>query len=550
MSAWLKPKRVDDAAHVDPDEFRRCMREVPGAVAIITCGEPGERTGLTATAVCSLTDAPPTLLVCVNGTASAHPVICRTARFAVNILAEADLAVAGLFAGRTGLKGEDRFDQLTCTQAPDGSPIIEDALASFDVRWRRSIATAPTRCSSAASCRRRPTRGATPFSTSTAGSAPSPRPPPTLRPGDDAPRQEQLVNEFRMLSTSGILGYGFAEESLKIGMTWEPHVIGCDGGSTDPGPYYLGSGKSFTSRLSVKRDLRLMLMAAVAARIPCIIGTSGGAGGEPHLQDTAALVREIAREEGLSFKMALIHSEQPKDWLCDRIAEEKTRPLGKMKPLDQATVDRAERIVGMMGPEPFARALDEGAQVILAGRSSDPAQWAAPAMRAGIPPAPAWYAGKMLECGAEPTIPKEPDNIFLRVRDDHIVCEPPNPIRRSTPLAVANFALHENASPIHHTEPGGLLDTSACTFEAISDRAVRVGGMTWTPASTYTVKLEGVERVGYRAITICGTRDPVLIGQIDSYLETHRRTVATKAASFGVPPRTTRWWCGPTARTV
>ncbi len=344
------------------------------------------------------------------------------------------------------------------------------------------------------------------------------------------------MNEFRMLSTSGILGYGFAEESLKIGMTWEPHVIGCDGGSTDPGPYYLGSGKSFTSRLSVKRDLRLMLMAAVAARIPCIIGTSGGAGGEPHLQDTAALVREIAREEGLCFKMALIHSEQPKGWLCDRIAEEKTRPLGKMKPLDQATVDRAERIVGMMGPEPFARALDEGAQVILAGRSSDPAQWAAPAMRAGIPPAPAWYAGKMLECGAEPTIPKEPDNIFLRVRDDHIVCEPPNPIRRSTPLAVANFALHENASPIHHTEPGGLLDTSACTFEAISDRAVRVGGMTWTPASTYTIKLEGVERVGYRAITICGTRDPVLIGQIDSYLDTHRRTVETKAASFGVPP--------------
>jgi hypothetical protein len=59
-----------------------------------------------------------------------------------------------------------------------------------------------------------------------------------------------------MLSTSGILGYGFAEESLKIGMSWEPHVIGCDGGSTDPGPHYLGSGKSFTSRLSVKRDLR------------------------------------------------------------------------------------------------------------------------------------------------------------------------------------------------------------------------------------------------------------------------------------------------------
>ena len=339
-----------------------------------------------------------------------------------------------------------------------------------------------------------------------------------------------------MLSTSGILGYGYAEESLKIGMSWEPHLIGCDGGSTDPGPYYLGSGKSFTSRLSVKRDLRLMLQAAVAARIPCIIGTSGGAGGEPHLQDTAALVREIAREEGLSFRMALIHSEQSKPSLVERVRMGQTRPLGKMPPLDEARIERAERIVGMMGPEPFNRALDEGAQVILAGRSSDPAQWAGPAMRAGIPPAVAWYAGKMLECGAEPSVPKEPDNIFIRAREDHLVCEPPNPIRRSTPLAVANFALHENSSPIHHTEPGGMLDTSACVFEAISDRAVKVSGMTWTPAEQYTVKLEGVERAGYRAITICGTRDPVLIGQIDSYLETHREKVRMKAASFGVPP--------------
>jgi len=343
------------------------------------------------------------------------------------------------------------------------------------------------------------------------------------------------MKEFRMLSTSGILGYGYAEESLKIGMSWEPHVIGCDGGSTDPGPYYLGAGKSFCSRLSVKRDLRLMLQASIAAGIPCIIGTSGGAGGEPHLQDTAALVREIAREEKLSFKMALIHSEQSKSDLAQWAESGLTRPLAKMKPLDRGMIDNATRVVGMMGPEPFAKALDEGAQVILAGRSSDPAQWAAPAIRAGMAPAPSWYAGKMLECGAEPTVPKEPDCIFLRVRDDHVVCEPPNPIRRSTPLAVANFALHENSSPIHHVEPGGLLDTANCRFEAISDRAVKIDGMTWTPAERYTVKLEGVEMAGYRAIAICGTRDPILISQIDDYLATHREKVAVKAASFGVP---------------
>lgn len=340
---------------------------------------------------------------------------------------------------------------------------------------------------------------------------------------------------FTMLSTSGILGYGFDEESLRRGMERGPRVIGCDGGSTDPGPYYLGAGKSFCSRLSVKRDLRLMLRAAVAARIPCIVGTSGGAGGEPHLQDTAALVREIAREEKLSFRMALIHAEPDKADLCRRVEAGRTRPLAKLPPLDAAAIDRAARIVAMMGPEPIARALDEGAQVVLAGRSSDPAQWAAPAIRAGLPPAPSWYAGKMLECGAEPATPKEPDCLLVTVREDHVVCEPPNPIRRCTPLSVANFALHENASPIHHVEPGGLLDTSGVAFEAVSDRAVRIGGMRWTPAETYTVKLEGVELAGHRAVAVCATRDPVLIARIDGYLETHRAKVEAKAAAFGVP---------------
>jgi hypothetical protein len=340
---------------------------------------------------------------------------------------------------------------------------------------------------------------------------------------------------YTMLSTSGILGYGFAEESLRIGMQCNPQVIGCDGGSTDPGPYYLGAGKAFCSRLSIKRDLRLMLQAACAAGIPCIIGTSGGAGGEPHLQDTAFLVREIAREENLSFRMALIHAEPDRALLKRRVLEGRTRALAKLPPLDAATIDRATRIVGMMGPEPIARALEEGAQVILAGRSSDPAQWAAPAIRAGMAPAPSWYAGKMLECGAEPTTPKEPDCLLVTIHDDHLICEPPNPIRRCTPLSVANFSLHENASPIHHVEPGGLLDTSEVVFEAVTERAVKVSGMRWTPAATYTVKLEGAELAGFRAITICCTRDPGLISQVEEYLVAHRANVPAKAAAFGVP---------------
>ena len=103
-----------------------------------------------------------------------------------------------------------------------------------------------------------------------------------------------------MLSTSGILGYGFAEESLKMGMACEPHVIGVrrrqhrSRARTTSAP-----ASPFSSRLSVKRDLRLMLHGGASRRESrCIVGTAGGAGGEPHLQDTADLVREIAREEG------------------------------------------------------------------------------------------------------------------------------------------------------------------------------------------------------------------------------------------------------------
>ncbi len=350
------------------------------------------------------------------------------------------------------------------------------------------------------------------------------------------PSNRDTTSEVRLLSTSAILGYGFPEASLEAGMAREPHMIGVDGGSVDPGPHYLGAGKPFCSVMSIRRDLRLMLHAAITGRIPLIIGTCGGSGGEPHLELVADLAREIAREDGLSFRMALIHAEPGREDLIERVGAGRIHPLAELPPLDADTIRRATRIVAMMGPEPFMRALDDGAQVILAGRSSDPAPWVAVCLRAGLPPAEAWYAGKMLECGATPSIPKGHDCLLVTVRDGHVECEPMNPIRQCTPLSIANHSLHENASPIHHTEPGGMLDTSACRFEAVSDRAVQISGMTWTPADQYTVKLEGVELAGYRAISICGTRDPMLIGRIDHFLGTVREAVATKAAAFGVTP--------------
>lgn len=341
------------------------------------------------------------------------------------------------------------------------------------------------------------------------------------------------LQEYRQLSTSGLLGYGFPEASLEAGMARQPHMIGVDGGSTDPGPYYLGSGKCVNSRMAMKRDLRLMLRAARRQRIPLIIGSCGGAGGEPHLQAVVGIVREIAREDALHFRLAVVHSEQDKDWVKRELRAGRVKALRNVAPLDDATIDRATRIVGMMGPEPFQRALDQGADVVLAGRSSDPAPWAGCATRADMPPAPSWYAGKMLECGATAALPKGHDCLLTSVSRAGVVLEAMNPIRLCTPFSVANHSLHENATPCHHIEPGGLLDTSDCVFEAVSERAVRVSGMAWTP-QPYTIKLEGAELAGYRAITICGTRDPMLVGIIDEFLVSVRENVAVKAEAFGV----------------
>jgi len=344
-----------------------------------------------------------------------------------------------------------------------------------------------------------------------------------------------MTSPVRMISASGILGYGFPESSLAAGLKRAPHMVGVDGGSSDPGPHYLGSGKPFTTPLSIKRDLGLLLRGAIANGIPMMIGTSGGAGGAPHLQLCVDLVHEIAREHGLHFKLALIHSEVDKGWLKQKIKAGRVKPLGSAAALSDAVVERAERIVGMMGPQPYLKALEAGAQVILAGRSTDPAPWAALAMHHGIPPAPAWFAGKMLECACNAAAPKKHDCLMATVGEDYVEVEPINPELACTPLSVAVQALHENASPIFHREPGGILDTSGCRIEAVSPRAVRVSGMVWKP-QPYTIKLEGAEKTGYSAITFAGTRDPGLISQIDSFTESVRAAVATKVAALNVSP--------------
>ncbi|SDR48211.1 Protein of unknown function [Paraburkholderia fungorum] len=337
----------------------------------------------------------------------------------------------------------------------------------------------------------------------------------------------------RMMSASGILGYGFPEASIRAAMERKPHMFGVDGGSSDPGPFYLGSGKTLNSRLAMKRDLSLLLRAAIASGVPMMVGTAGGAGGEPHLQVCAEIVREIAREHDLHFRMALIHAEQPAAYIKQRLGEGRIRALDDAPHLDEQVLDGAKRIVGMMGPEPYRAALEAGAQVILGGRGTDPSPWVALAMHHGMPAASSWYAGKMLECACNAAIPKKHDCLLVTVGEDYVEAEPMNPELRCTPLSVAVQALHETSSPVIRHEPGGLMDTTDCRIDAVTDRVVRVSGMRWQP-QPYSIKLEGVRSVGFSTVTFAATRDPGLIAQIEPFLDFVRESTRTKVSALGI----------------
>ena len=157
------------------------------------------------------------------------------------------------------------------------------------------------------------------------------------------------MKEFKILSPTGIVGYGFPEESFLAGVALKPDLIACDAGSTDPGPYYLGAGIPFTNATAVKRDMTIMLKAAISLGIPMVIGSCGGAGANPHLDREIGILREIAKEQNFSFKLAVIRSEFSKEYLLEALGDGK---LGKLGPAPEVTAEEitaSSHIVAQMG---------------------------------------------------------------------------------------------------------------------------------------------------------------------------------------------------------
>ena len=261
--------------------------------------------------------------------------------------------------------------------------------------------------------------------------------------------------ELKILTPAGILGYGIPAEHFWRGVERGPDAMIVDAGSTDPGPYLLGLGKMIVDKQGYARDLTLVLQAAAERKIPLIISSAGGPGIDRHVDEMIAIIQAIAAEKGYRFKIAAIYSEVARDTIHARLDDGRITECSSSGDLDHAAVTEATTIVAQMGAEPFARVLDDhpDVDIIVSGRSYDPAPHAGFCMRHGIDPGVYWHMGKIIECGAVCAEPKG-RVILATVRRDSFDLEPMNPAERCTPASVAAHTLYEKTRPDMLYGPG------------------------------------------------------------------------------------------------
>ncbi len=329
--------------------------------------------------------------------------------------------------------------------------------------------------------------------------------------------QDQVI----ALSATGALGYApFDDKAFDEGLSKKPDFIGAQSGSNDSGPLYVGAGEPHSPRDFLKHDLDRIITAALQLHIPAIVTGCGGNGTSKQLRWTVDVVKEIAAERGLSFTAAIVDAEPPRDYLEQKLAEGKITRLGFPRDLTVEDIRRSSVITAMMGVEPVIKALDAGADIVLTARACDDATFAGYCIWKGFDPGLTLHMGKILECGclsADP--PNMTETLMGYLHRDHFVIEPANPERRSTVKGVASHTLYERENPLWQPGPGGVNDLSRCSFEQVTDRAVKVSGARWIKDEVYRVKLEGAAWAGYRVVGVLGLRDPILLRQIDSWLE-------------------------------
>src|SRR3984957_14516796 len=127
---------------VEPTLFREAMSRLGAAVHVVTSAGPGGKTGFTATAVCSVSDTPATLLVCLNRRSKSAPLLSQNGVFCISTLGAAEEKLADVFAGRSGVHLEERFSVGEWMTLKTGSPVLASAVIAFDCKTIETKAVA------------------------------------------------------------------------------------------------------------------------------------------------------------------------------------------------------------------------------------------------------------------------------------------------------------------------------------------------------------------------------------------------------------------------
>ena len=345
------------------------------------------------------------------------------------------------------------------------------------------------------------------------------------------------MRSLRILCPNGHLGFApLRVESFRTGVDAHPDYFAADSGSDDVGPVPLGTDTSTSPLGWQTHDLEQMLLASRALGVPMIIGSAGDTGANSRVDLFVRIIQELAAKHGLAkFKLGYFYSEVDKDDLRRRMrAGEVVAGLEGHGTLTESELDATERIVAMAGVHPFMRLLEQGADVIIGGRSSDSCVFAAPAIHHGFPEDQAYYLGKVLECAsfcAEPYGGKE--SVMGKITHDAVEVTAMHPTQRCTVASVAGHAMYERSNPFFEHVAGGTLDMSECVYEQVAEKTTRITGAQFRPAAEFRVKLEGAGRIGERFVGMVGIRDPYTIAHVDDVIGWARDKVRERFGDAG-----------------
>ena len=311
----------------------------------------------------------------------------------------------------------------------------------------------------------------------------------------------------KVLVPSGVLGLGFELEALMRGIKNKPDIISIDGGSTDSGPASLGSGTSKYSRAAIKSEWKTLMKARKEANIPLIIGSCGTCGTNSMVDWMEEITIELAKELRHSVKIAKLYCEQNTEFLKSKFKSNKIFSLDPAPRLDCNLIDDLSHVVALAGAEQIKEAIKTGADIILAGRTTDTAIISALPLMNGADPGSAWHGAKIAECGAlcssNPTsgvvmIEFDKTGFNVEAMSENALC---------SPESVSAHMLYENADPYILYEPGGYMNVTNAHYYSIDPKKVRVEGALWVSSKNYTVKLEGAKIAGYQTSLLVLLRD-------------------------------------------